>query len=220
MSLVNWESTTIKVNLCLGCHDPALALLRSSTPFFAMVFIQGAHPLKTPRAFSVCCVVGQFSSVNQLTTDNTQQGTARNEHSGAGRSTGSCRIQLAFWAASAHCQLTANFWLFWLLPIHWSPVCIDIGYYPDPSAGPCTWPRWTSQGSHGPTPQGCQDPSGRHPFSKTIFIVWNFLSLSFQWIISCWASSPNQLNLQVHHHSIWQVIFHTEGNQNRKMRRK
>ena len=31
-------------------------------------------------------------------------------------------------------------------------VCINTGYCPDPFAGPCTWPYWTSWGSHGPTP--------------------------------------------------------------------
>ena len=36
------------------------------------------------------------------------------------------------------------------------PVCTDIGDCLDSGAGLCTWPWWTSWGSHGPTP--CPDP--------------------------------------------------------------
>lgn len=38
------------------------------------------------------------------------------------------------------------------------PFCMDIGYCLNPGAGPCTWSCWISWGSHGPTPQACQDP--------------------------------------------------------------
>jgi len=56
------------------------------------------------------------------------------------------RIWLAFWAASAHCQLMYNF-SSTSIPkssqdcsqsIH-PPGSTDTGDHPDPGAGPCTW---------------------------------------------------------------------------------
>ena len=46
------------------------------------------------------------------------------------------------------------------------PVYTDIWNIPDAGAGPCTWPGWTSWGSHGPTPQACQACSGWHLFPR------------------------------------------------------
>ena len=43
------------------------------------------------------------------------------------------------------------------------PACLCAWDCPDPGTGPCTWPCWTSWGSHGPTSQACSGPSGRHP---------------------------------------------------------
>ena len=40
---------------------------------------------------------------------------------------------------------------------------IDAGGCPNLGAGPCTWPCWTSWGSHRPTSPDCPHPSGWHP---------------------------------------------------------
>jgi len=44
------------------------------------------------------------------------------------------------------------------------PVCINTWDCLDASATPCTWPSWTSLGSHGPTSPACLGPSGCLPF--------------------------------------------------------
>ena len=44
------------------------------------------------------------------------------------------------------------------------PDCFWAWDCPNPGAGPCTWPCWTSWRSEEPTSQGCQGPSGWHAF--------------------------------------------------------
>ena len=56
------------------------------------------------------------------------------------------------------------------------PACTCAWEFPDPCAGSCIWPSWTSWGSHMPTSQACQHPSGQHPLPSTCqlhYMAWS-----------------------------------------------
>ena len=95
------------------------------------------------------------------------------------------RTWFAFWAASAHSRLMSSFSPTSTprLPSRQGcsqsphrPVCIDTGGWPDPGAGPCAWPCWTSWGSHRPTSRACPGPSGWHPVPQVSTVPLSLVS--------------------------------------------
>ena len=68
------------------------------------------------------------------------------------------------------------------------PACTDSRGCPDPDKGPCTWPCWTSQGSHGPTSWACPGPSGWHP----VLMVCQLYHSAWCHLQTCWGRTWSQ----------------------------
>ena len=105
------------------------------------------------------------------------------------------RIQLAFWAASAHCRLSSSF----SPPVPPSPSrqgCSQSLHPPawtytegcqDPRTGPWTLLCATSWGSHGPTPSACPGLSGCRPVPQVCQLhhsAWCHLQTCWGFILS------------------------------------
>ena len=91
-----------------------------------------------------------------------------------------CQVVSSFSSPSTPKSFSAG-----LLLIPSSPACTDTGDCPNPGAGPCTSPCWTSWSSHAPTSQACPGPSGWHPVPQACrphHTAWCHLQ-------TCWGST-------------------------------
>lgn len=147
---------------------------------------------RSPPAF---CSFSQSSSGLAPTVSHPYAGDSRSEHSNAGRVPKEQnqlldllamllvmqpRVQLAFWAEHVHCQLklslsSHNTWVLLkatLDPLSTQPLLAwDC---PDPGAGHCICPCWTSWGLHRLTSQACPGPSGWHLFPAVLLVTPQF----------------------------------------------
>ena len=134
------------------------------------------------------------------------------------------RIQLAFWAAGAHCWLMSSFsptstpksFSAGLVSLFIPQPVLKFGGCPDPRAGPCNWLCWTSWGSHRPISRACLGPSGWcpvHLMCQPHLSAWCHLQTCWGYTQSCclsyWLKYSTALvpvwTCEGHHLSLWSV---------------